>query len=266
MNKTYLYRLYSSDDELLYVGITKDLFARLSAHRDWQPWWPDVDYYSVKEFKTREEAEALEASLIATAQPEHNKISGVRSDSIATTSEPKTRARRNIPLPPEEALYLSSLNGDEAYTRAAELRQAGWALTQINAVMRVTPDRYSLRTQIRYRANAATGVPVPIPPLSDEQERQLRAVPRTHLTAEERDQIKEYARYSAKLRPEYTDEHPVVVKVNEYRVLVVRLYNQGVRLQDIAEAAGRHRSSIQKIYTDGLALTGEKPRIKRRKN
>lgn len=266
MQKTYLYRLFNSADELLYVGITKDLLSRLAAHRDWQPWWSDVDYYAVKEYKTRDEAEKAEAHLIATASPEHNKLPGVNIKSDKQPTEPRNRAKRYIPLPPNEAEYLGSLNGDEAFSRAAELHRAGWALTQINAVMRVTPDRSSLRTQIRYRANAITGVPVPIPPLSEEQDRQLRAVPRSYLTEEEKSAIKEYAKYSAKLRPEYTEDHPVSVKVDEYRRLVVRLHNRGVRIQDIAEAAGRNRSSIQKIYADGLKLTGEQPRIKRRKN
>ena len=266
MTKTYLYRLYTAADELLYVGITKDLFTRLAAHQNWQPWWSDVDHYSVKEYKTREEAEVAEAAAIAIESPEHNQIRGVSSAVDLTTSEKLHRARRHIPLPAAEAEYLGSLNGDDAYSRAAELKRAGWSLVQINAAMRVTPDPYSLRTQIRYRANATTGVPVPVPELNREQERKTRAVPRSYLTDEEKNTLKEYAKYSAKLRPQYTDEHPIAVKVNEYRELVVELYNRGVQLQDIADAAGRNRSSIQKLYNDGLLRTGAEARIKRRKN
>lgn len=257
MTKTYLYRLYNSSDELLYVGITKDLFSRLSAHRDSKSWWSEVDYYSVKEFRTREEAEALEASLIATAEPEYNQIPGIKPKDSELPSEPRTRPKRNIPLPPEEVEYLSSLNGDEAYARASELHSVGWSITQITAAMRVNPDRYSLRNRIRFYVNNVTGVPIPTPPLNAQEERKLRTIPRSYLTDEEKAQIKEYATYSARLRPEYKDDHPVVVKVNEYRVLVVSLRHRGVVTQDIAVAAGRNRSSIQKIYLDGLKITGE---------
>ena len=263
MTKTYLYRLYNSSDELLYVGITRDLFSRLSTHRVVQSWWSSVDYYSVKEFKNREEAASMESFLIATAQPEHNKIPGVKPKTPETLSEPRTRPKRHIPLPPEEVEHLGSLNGDEAYARAAELHKAGWSLNHINSAIRVTPDRYSLRTRMRFQANAITGVPVPIPPPNRSQEHELNGapfVPRSYLTNEEKEQIKEYAKYSAKLRPEYTHEHPVVVKVNEYRVLVVSLRNRGVLAKDIAKAAGRNISSITKIYKDGLKITGDMPR------
>jgi predicted GIY-YIG superfamily endonuclease len=257
MTKTYLYRLYNSSDELLYVGITRDLFSRLSTHRTVQSWWSEVDYYSVKEYRSRDEAVAQESYLIATVQPEYNQIPGKRIKSPELITETIFKTKRHIPLPLEEVEYLGSLNGDEAYARAAELRKAGWSLKHITSSMRVTPDPYSLRNRMRFFVNTVTGVPVPIPPPTLEEERKSKTIPRSYLTDREKEQIKEYATYSAKLRPEYKDDHPVVVKVNEYRVLVVSLRHRGVMTQDIAIAAGRNRNSIQKIYLDGLKITGE---------
>jgi hypothetical protein len=49
---TYLYRLYDSSDELLYVGVTTNVERRMSEHRP-KPWYARVARFQVDEYPTR---------------------------------------------------------------------------------------------------------------------------------------------------------------------------------------------------------------------
>lgn len=251
--KTYLYRLFNSGNDLLYVGVTSGLTARFADHKHSKPWWDDVHTMAITVHETREAALAEEAKAIALETPEHNQIPGHH---FPTTKEaldlsPKVR-KRNLPLPPDEVAYLKSLDGEDVYIRAAELKQAGWAVTEIIKAARVIPEIGGFRMQLRYRANKTSGVPVPIPPMSREQKRILSHVPRAYLTDEEKIKLKELASYSRRLRPQYTEAHPVGAKVQEFREFIVELRAKGVNQNDIAEAAGLDRSRIQKRYQEGL--------------
>ncbi len=72
----YVYRLYSSDGRLLYIGKTYCVRGRFfrgpSSHSQSKPWWPEVSRVDVTVYRT--EADALEAEKHAIREeyPLHN--------------------------------------------------------------------------------------------------------------------------------------------------------------------------------------------------
>lgn len=70
--RTALYRLFDTDDRLLYVGISSNPKERLKAHAADKPWWPEVASREIEWFPSREQAAAAEVAAIRTEQPIHN--------------------------------------------------------------------------------------------------------------------------------------------------------------------------------------------------
>lgn len=66
---TSLYRFYDRNDQLLYVGITVEIAARLDAHRRDKPWWREAAMVTLEHFETRADAELAERAAIKTEQP-----------------------------------------------------------------------------------------------------------------------------------------------------------------------------------------------------
>lgn len=69
---TAVYRLFSADDELLYVGITHDLKTRLGDHGRRKAWWPAVSFVPVEWCDSRAEALRREAQAIVHEAPRFN--------------------------------------------------------------------------------------------------------------------------------------------------------------------------------------------------
>ncbi|MFE8011487.1 GIY-YIG nuclease family protein [Streptomyces antibioticus] len=72
--RTALYRLFDADDELLYVGISKDPAARWKQHQSRTPWWRDVAMRTVEWYDDRPAAEAAERKAIQTESPRYNVV------------------------------------------------------------------------------------------------------------------------------------------------------------------------------------------------
>lgn len=72
--KHVLYRLYTETDDLLYVGITTNLLARMRSHRQKVFWWDFVDYVVAESCENLYEAQSKEITAIASERPEHNLI------------------------------------------------------------------------------------------------------------------------------------------------------------------------------------------------
>jgi predicted GIY-YIG superfamily endonuclease len=71
---TALYRLYSADGVLLYVGIADNVLNRLKQHSKDKPWWPHVATTTHQTFPARADAEAAEKRAIRTERPVHNVV------------------------------------------------------------------------------------------------------------------------------------------------------------------------------------------------
>ncbi len=69
-----LYRHFSADSELLYVGITHSLYfaGRLARHRQRSFWFPLVDGISIEFFRSSDDCRVAEMNSIKTEQPLFN--------------------------------------------------------------------------------------------------------------------------------------------------------------------------------------------------
>lgn len=70
--RTALYRLFDTDDGLLYIGITNSPEKRWRHHKATQEWWPQVARKTVDWLDSRSEAAAAEIEAIHAEVPKHN--------------------------------------------------------------------------------------------------------------------------------------------------------------------------------------------------
>jgi predicted GIY-YIG superfamily endonuclease len=75
MEKTALYRFYDRDNNLLYVGISKDWLFRLETHKKDKSWIQEVANVKIAWYTTRINAELAERSAIRWESPKYNKQS-----------------------------------------------------------------------------------------------------------------------------------------------------------------------------------------------
>jgi predicted GIY-YIG superfamily endonuclease len=69
---TTVYRIYSADNTLLYVGITsRQSLTRLQEHSE-RPWWVEGRKITLVHYPTRREALEAEAFAIQTERPLYN--------------------------------------------------------------------------------------------------------------------------------------------------------------------------------------------------
>ena len=74
---TALYRAYSATDELLYVGVSISVMARLSQHKSSADWFDGTSRIDVEWHPTRQKALAAEMQAIKTEHPIYNKMGAV---------------------------------------------------------------------------------------------------------------------------------------------------------------------------------------------
>ena len=70
--KTQLYRHYDSDNTLLYVGISYDVFKRTRQHAKHSNWHKEISRIDVEAFDTRDEALDAETVAIQSELPKYN--------------------------------------------------------------------------------------------------------------------------------------------------------------------------------------------------
>lgn len=68
-----LYRLYGDKDRLLYVGISMQVAARISAHKSGQPWFHLVRAITVEHHPDRETVMTAEKKAIRRERPRYNR-------------------------------------------------------------------------------------------------------------------------------------------------------------------------------------------------
>jgi hypothetical protein len=72
---TWLYRMFDTHGDLLYIGISGALGARMDLHRTGKPWWPEVDHVIATMIGQEHTALDLERATIRAEMPRHNKRS-----------------------------------------------------------------------------------------------------------------------------------------------------------------------------------------------
>ena len=111
--KTTLYKFWNKD-ELLYVGISLNYFARLSQHRRDKDWWDEVTEITVKHYDTREEALDAEAKSIKKDNPKYN---------IAMNNGVHVQLDRDSEVARLEAECVNPTMSDEFVTKYNELKE-----------------------------------------------------------------------------------------------------------------------------------------------
>jgi predicted GIY-YIG superfamily endonuclease len=69
---TSLYKYYSKEKRLLYVGISLSALQRLAQHRRTSAWFDQVHMVIIQKYKTRKAALAAEKKLIQAKNPAYN--------------------------------------------------------------------------------------------------------------------------------------------------------------------------------------------------
>lgn len=72
MSAHYVYRCYDETNRLLYVGATKNVFARVEAHRAKSWWAPTVARVAAEAHPSKVAALAVEREAIASELPRWN--------------------------------------------------------------------------------------------------------------------------------------------------------------------------------------------------
>lgn len=97
MGKTQLYRAYSHEGVLLYIGISLSVFARLSGHSKTANWFSSLAHIKVQHFATRRGAMEAEKKAISTERPLYN---------VQHSREKRKEATLHT-VPPEEFSYAA---------------------------------------------------------------------------------------------------------------------------------------------------------------
>jgi hypothetical protein len=241
--QTYLYRLYNSSGNLLYLGITGNLDQRFTAHRAIKPWWLEVEEIVIKSYPDRSSAENAERLAILNDHPQYNELVTTKKH----TAVPEKRyPTSHSKLSESEILYLRSLDGEDMLLRAAELQAAGWSVAAILEGARVVPTSVQLRLLLKGIYNVNTGVPVPIPPMSKRLKREERLSKITHLTAEQKAELIYYSKLARKMRPQYRADHPIATGSQTYKDLINAHYLAGVSVQEMAKVVGVDEGNIRR--------------------
>ena len=69
---THLYRHFSKDGELLYVGVSLSTLQRLGQHASNSEWYARIARVDIEQFPSREEALEAERRAIMDERPKHN--------------------------------------------------------------------------------------------------------------------------------------------------------------------------------------------------
>lgn len=72
IDRTAVYRMFSRQGDLLYVGITKSLAARLGQHDTGKDWYHLVDSIKLAHYPTRDQARRAEIMAIQKESPAFN--------------------------------------------------------------------------------------------------------------------------------------------------------------------------------------------------
>lgn len=103
--RTHLYRHYSADGALLYVGISLSAISRLGQHADHATWFDKISRVEITAFDTRDAALAAEREAIARERPVHN----IQHSAAQDTGKAARRAEEDKCLLTERVVNYSAM-------------------------------------------------------------------------------------------------------------------------------------------------------------
>ena len=123
---TSLYRHFSADGELLYVGVSLNTVARLVAHQHRSEWFDKIASITIEKFESRDAAEAAETAAIKAEAPKFNRRHvAERTATVIKPPKHKRLFRSKFNPRPAQDDKISALYHNIAHTLAYVLKRAG---------------------------------------------------------------------------------------------------------------------------------------------
>jgi len=85
-HKTILYRAYDINDQLLYIGISSQVFGRFDQHAHTSEWMYDCAYAIMEHYPYRRLAMEAEKRAIQTENPKYNQVHKRKKDEARNLS------------------------------------------------------------------------------------------------------------------------------------------------------------------------------------
>lgn len=104
--ETTLYRAFTSDGALLYIGIARSWPDRWSGHRRSAEFFHDVARLAIEKHPTREAALEAEAKAIRTEKPQHNVMHNGVNPARAERSSTTSTTTLTTPVPATSGRYF----------------------------------------------------------------------------------------------------------------------------------------------------------------
>lgn len=159
-----VYVAFDGVDEVLYIGRTQNLLARLNAHRSQSAWFRQMRRVEFTPCDGPHEARALEKSMIATFRPQANINDGGEQQRSARQRLPEWTVARLVEMY-EECVAAGRANEAQNETLnvyIATLRAAGWTLGAIGEALTITREAVRQRQVKAPRIDSRAPVP-PVP-------------------------------------------------------------------------------------------------------
>lgn len=158
--KTYaLYRAYSADNELLYVGMSARVLGRIAEHKESKDWFRETARVDIVWFATKEEVVGAEAYAIKSEHPLYNKH--LNDNYGSAKPRKKLRKRYNLLQKMETDLKTMGLgqsivvNKENSQTAIQYMkRNKGWGVRTKIEKYNGSKKRYAHATHVRiYRTS-----------------------------------------------------------------------------------------------------------------
>lgn len=131
MSRTALYRLFSTDGSLLYIGVTLDPEKRFAAHAYTKKWWPEVDPIRtrIEWFDDRATAESAELAAIRVESPRYNIVTSDAAGCARFLPDPTGRRWGRPVWLPSSSEPLLIEQAQQAWREVAEAEDRAWRAT-----------------------------------------------------------------------------------------------------------------------------------------
>jgi hypothetical protein len=229
-----VYVCFDGNGDVLYIGRTKDLGARLKGHRSQSAWWRQLRSVEFSPCDGPNEARVVEKSMIATFRPEANVNDWRELPSTVRHTLPSWTVAKLVEM--HEAVIAAGRHGQSenatlnGYILA--LREAGWSLASIGAALSMTREAVRLRQARAESPHTAPGVP-PLPQKPVKPKKVRPSVPPTVLQ-----ELRQLQPLATSVRGWTPHDDPARAASERYTEILADQYLSGVSVGRIAKQLG----------------------------
>lgn len=238
-----VYVIRDGEGEVIYVGQSTQVSARIQQHRRTQPWANAIASVETYPMADQYEAERAERQFIADLEPRYNVTTytanvGSTQQSLPTETAGHLRALFNAAR--DAGKYSHADDLFSAYIKL--LRANGWTLAAVGEPLGWTREAVRLRES---RAKFMLGTPpVPLPP----RERVIHTPPKVRqlrVRPEVAEELRSLTERASLCRATKDPEHPNRRASIELTATLAALKEQGVTVAELARCCGRSHLAIR---------------------